>query len=73
MSDKRDFLKAFLRSPGAVGSVVPSSRSLAEQMVRCADIRPGDVIVELDGPEVEVGKERGSHRTRVVVRRSRRN
>lgn len=41
------FLRAVARAPTAVGAVAPSSPALAAMMVRCADIRPGHVVVEL--------------------------
>jgi phospholipid N-methyltransferase len=43
------FLAAFLRSPFSVGSVAPSSRWLAERMVREADLTHTRTVVEL-GP-----------------------
>jgi phospholipid N-methyltransferase len=41
------FVAAALRRPGIVGAVAPSSRHLAAQMVASADLRPGQLVVEL--------------------------
>ena len=41
------FLREFARSPGSIGAIWPSSRHLARLLVECAEVRPGDVIVEL--------------------------
>lgn len=43
------FLKAFLRSPGSVGALWPSSPSLARAMVRASGVRGAECVVEL-GP-----------------------
>ena len=42
-----EFLKAFLRRPGAVGAICPSSRSLAEEMVRGLSLDAADSVVEI--------------------------
>ncbi|MDQ7730921.1 methyltransferase domain-containing protein [Halomonas sp. SpR8] len=47
MSQNWLFLKHFLRSPIAIGSVMPSSRHLAAAMVRCVEWEQTRVIVEL--------------------------
>ncbi|RUR28670.1 methyltransferase domain-containing protein [Vreelandella andesensis] len=47
MSQNWLFLKHFLRSPIAIGSVMPSSRHLAAAMVRCVEWEKTRVIVEL--------------------------
>ncbi|MDQ7731783.1 methyltransferase domain-containing protein [Halomonas sp. SpR1] len=47
MSQNWLFLKHFLRSPIAIGSVMPSSRHLAAAMVRCVEWEHAHVIVEL--------------------------
>ncbi|MGS2743279.1 class I SAM-dependent methyltransferase [Halomonas sp. LS-001] len=47
MSQSWLFLKHFLRSPIAIGSVIPSSRHLAAAMVRCVEWEQADVIIEL--------------------------
>jgi phospholipid N-methyltransferase len=41
------FFREFTRSPGKVGSIAPSSKFLADEMVEAADIQPGHVVVEL--------------------------
>jgi phospholipid N-methyltransferase len=43
------FLEAFLRNPFAVGSLWPSSRSLARAIVDSCEFQPDDIVVEL-GP-----------------------
>jgi len=43
------FLGAFLREPLLVGSLCPSSESLARAVVNSCEFRPGDLVVEL-GP-----------------------
>lgn len=43
------FLRAFVSSPRSVGAVLPSSRELAQEMVRGIELRPGDTVLEL-GP-----------------------
>ena len=40
------FLGKFLRSPGKVGSIMPSSRHLAEVMTDRLDLKSGDLVVE---------------------------
>jgi phosphatidylethanolamine/phosphatidyl-N-methylethanolamine N-methyltransferase len=40
------FLRKFLKDPLRVGSIVPSSRFLAEAMTRDLDVRPGDLVLE---------------------------
>ncbi len=47
MLPKTTFSREFARSPKAIGSLTPSSRYLAEEVVRCAAIEPGQSIVEL--------------------------
>ncbi|HLU39386.1 MAG TPA: hypothetical protein VK081_08360, partial [Planctomycetota bacterium] len=44
--DSLRFFGAFVRHPGSVGSVWPSSRALAEQLAGNLDLREGDVVVE---------------------------
>lgn len=44
-----DFFRGFLRSPGQVGSVIPSSRFLEERLVRTANLAEARCVVEL-GP-----------------------
>ena len=41
------FFREFTRSPGKIGSITPSSKFLADEMVEAADIQPGHVVVEL--------------------------
>lgn len=43
------FLRAFLRRPKEVGSIVPSSRFLVQRILRSADVASARVVVEL-GP-----------------------
>lgn len=40
------FFRRFLRNPREVGALLPSTRSLGEEMVRDLALRPGDVVVE---------------------------
>jgi len=49
LDDRLAFLRAFLRSPRGVGSVVPSSRFLERRIVKLSAIRDATTIVEL-GP-----------------------
>lgn len=46
---KLTFFQGFLRSPQIVGSVIPSSRFLERRILKLADIRRNDIVVEL-GP-----------------------
>ena len=46
---KIDFFRGFLRNPGGVGSVIPSSRFLERQILRAADLESTRCLVEL-GP-----------------------
>ncbi len=48
-SDTLHFVKAFLRNPVSVGSIVPSAAELAEAMMDGVNLKPGDVVLEL-GP-----------------------
>ncbi len=48
-SDTMYFVKAFLRNPVSVGSIVPSASELAEAMMHGICLREGDVVIEL-GP-----------------------
>jgi len=41
------FFKEFARAPGKVGSITPSSKFLAEEMIESVAIGSGDVVVEL--------------------------
>lgn len=41
------FLAAALRHPAIVGAIAPSSRCLAAELVRRADARPGQLVVEV--------------------------
>ncbi len=49
LGDTLRFMKAAGRNPGAVGAVLPSSRALANQMVRGIDFTDGHDVIEL-GP-----------------------
>jgi phospholipid N-methyltransferase len=48
-SDRIAFLAGFLRRPGEVGSVIPSSHWLERRIVRCAGLESARTVVEL-GP-----------------------
>ncbi len=48
-SDTMHFVKAFLRNPVSVGSIVPSAAELAEAMMDGMRLAAGDVVIEL-GP-----------------------
>jgi phosphatidylethanolamine/phosphatidyl-N-methylethanolamine N-methyltransferase len=48
-SDKLAFLTGFLRNPGLVGSVIPSSPQLEDRLVRLAGVARARTVVEL-GP-----------------------
>ena len=41
------FFREFTRSPGKIGSITPSSKFLADEMVEASGIQPGHVVVEL--------------------------
>ena len=41
------FFREFTRSPGKVGSIAPSSKFLADELIEAAAIEPGHVVVEL--------------------------
>jgi phosphatidylethanolamine/phosphatidyl-N-methylethanolamine N-methyltransferase len=47
MGSAQTFFGAFLRAPGAIGAVFPSSAALARKMIEACDIRPGHVVAEL--------------------------
>lgn len=49
MSSSIDFIRGFLRDPRGVGSVWPSSKSLANRVVSCGGVRTARTVVEL-GP-----------------------
>lgn len=49
MREHAQFVWAFLRSPGTVGALCPSSRALARAMVAGSDLSRADLVVEL-GP-----------------------
>lgn len=67
MKDARSFFGEFLKKPARIGALVPSSRSLAEQMISGIDFDQARVIVEYGagtGPFTEIILERkpaGSH------------
>jgi phospholipid N-methyltransferase len=44
-----DFFRGFLRNPGQVGSVIPSSRFMERRIVDYAELETAEVVVEL-GP-----------------------
>jgi phospholipid N-methyltransferase len=46
---RRGFLRQFLRSPGQVGAIAPSSKHLARKMVQGIDLRSASCVVEF-GP-----------------------
>ena len=41
------FFREFTRSPGKIGSITPSSKFLADEIVDAVGIQPGHVVVEL--------------------------
>jgi phosphatidylethanolamine/phosphatidyl-N-methylethanolamine N-methyltransferase len=49
LRDRFEFLRGFIRNPGQVGSVVPSSHRLEQRLVRSAGIAQARTVVEL-GP-----------------------
>jgi len=49
LRDSFEFLRGFIRNPGQVGSVVPSSHRLEQRLVRSAGIEHARTVVEL-GP-----------------------
>ncbi|MEM7053924.1 MAG: methyltransferase type 12 [Pseudomonadota bacterium] len=44
-----DFLRGFLRNPGRVGSVIPSSRFMERKIIKMAEVQQAGLVVEL-GP-----------------------
>lgn len=44
--DSVRFVRRFLENPGNIGAVLPSSRYLADAMVRDLNLSPGDLVVE---------------------------
>jgi len=46
LRDSLRFFGKFLRNPGRVGSIMPSSRYLAEAMAADLDLEPGDLVIE---------------------------
>lgn len=60
--DSMRFLRSFVRKPGSVGAVIPSSRYLADLLVGSLDsLAPGDLVVEYGpgtGPMTRVIAER---------------
>jgi phospholipid N-methyltransferase len=69
-SDRVRFLRAFVRSPRHVGSVVPSSSRLAEALVRPVDFATAELIVELGagtGPFTTLISRRLAPDTRALV------
>lgn len=46
LRDGLGFFGNFLRNPGSIGAVVPSSRYLARALVGRLDLRPGELVVE---------------------------
>lgn len=49
MSANREFIAEFLRTPGRVGAIAPSSKDLARMMVSAVDAESPSVVVEF-GP-----------------------
>ncbi|MBX3287769.1 MAG: hypothetical protein KF855_00365 [Acidobacteria bacterium] len=47
MNENIEFLQAFLKNPGTVGSITPSSPELAQRMLNGIEPGPDDVVVEL--------------------------
>ncbi len=57
LHDSLHFLGTFVRAPGSVGAVLPSSRFLAEALAGDLAVGPGDVVVEYGpgtGPMTEI-------------------
>jgi phospholipid N-methyltransferase len=46
LRDGLDFFGTFLRNPGSIGAVVPSSRYLARALVGRLTLQPGELVVE---------------------------
>ena len=51
------FLRQFVRAPTRVGALAPSSRHLADEMMRAADVSSASVVIEM-GPGTGVFTER---------------
>lgn len=49
INEKRIFLKSFLDSPKAIGSMVPSSKYLVQSMLNQANLQKDSKVVELGG------------------------
>lgn len=49
MKDRLQFISAFVRQPGSIGAIAPSSPFLAREMVRDLDVQPGQSVLEF-GP-----------------------
>lgn len=49
MKDRLQFISAFLRQPGKIGAIAPSSPTLAREMMRNLDVKPGQTVLEF-GP-----------------------
>ncbi|HMJ07562.1 MAG TPA: rRNA adenine N-6-methyltransferase family protein [Pyrinomonadaceae bacterium] len=47
MNENIQFLQAFLKNPGKVGSITPSSPELAQKMIAGMSPEPNDVVLEL--------------------------
>lgn len=47
MNENIEFLQAFLKNPGTVGSITPSSPELAQWMLNGIEPGPDDIVVEL--------------------------
>ncbi len=47
MNENIEFLQAFLKNPGTVGSITPSSPELAKRMIEGLDPRPDNIVLEL--------------------------
>lgn len=54
------FFREFARAPGKVGSITPSSKFLANEMIEAAGIEPGHVVVELGAGTGPVTRRLGS-------------
>ena len=47
MNENIEFLQAFLKNPGTVGSITPSSPELAQRMLSGIEPGPDNIVLEL--------------------------
>lgn len=64
-SDIKHMIQHFMRAPHQIGSIVPSSRFLAEKMMNCVDLANAQCVVELGAGTgaitLEMLRRTGSH------------